>query len=180
MALSGCATVGTPNADLPSPSSPMSAKDEAAFDNGADFVSDPGGLQGQWFATWQDDLDLRFEHSDLIAVIGVGSIARSEADAEAEPTFVLVPEAEQVFRGSLPEDLTLVSTKGGPGYASLERGQTRLLSEPFVLFVKWAADAEGRVEARFHLSPKAGEVQRQLDTRYGAANGDTKIVRHVN
>lgn len=155
----------------------MTARDMLAFDSGADFVSEPAGLSGRWFDDWERLLSDRLDRADIIAIVDVASVANSQSAAEAQ-TVSLVPTPVEVLKGSWPDDITLVSSEADAGRASVARSESRLLSESFVLFIKWA-DEDGDVVPRWHLSPAEGEVRRLARLRYGDGAA-TRVVRHVN
>lgn len=155
----------------------MTARDHAAFDGGADFVSDPAGLSGRWFDDWEALLNHRLDRADLVAIVDVTSVALSGSGGDAE-TVSLVVEPVSVLTGSWPDDITLVSTDGDTGRASVARSESRLLEGPLMLFVKWAAKG-GDVVPRWHLAPAEGAVAHAAEVQFRGAS-DTRVVRHIN
>ncbi|MDD9940356.1 MAG: hypothetical protein OXU20_04740 [Myxococcales bacterium] len=175
----GCASGPSP-APGPRPSSPLTQQDLALFDDGVDFVSDPAGLSGGWLQAWKTELDGRLARADVVAIVGIASVSRSEQGQDGRRKFVLSPRTERVVKGNWPDGAPLVSSQGGPGFASLLRGQQRVLEGKYVLFAKWTTAEDGSVLPRWHLSRVGGAVMELMAQRLGVGPERTVVIRRTN
>lgn len=149
-----------------SPTSPFEDVDHVLFDNGIDFVEDPAALSGSWRADIERELRQRITRSDVVAQIRVDTVV-VERDPEGAKKLVLSTAVGEKWRGVIDEELPLSVGPSQPGYAALDRAQPRLLEGQFVLFLKWAEDASGKVVARFHLAPASEPVVEAVKAALG-------------
>jgi hypothetical protein len=139
------------------PTSPFTADDGNLFEDAVEFVSDPNSLTGRWRDDWDRDLKGRVDRSDLIALVTISAL-QTQIDPQQRTTFRLSAQIENKMKGKAPDDLTLVVAEDAPGYASIDAGRQRLLSEHFIVFVKWYAKPDGTVSSHWHLSIASADV----------------------
>ncbi len=142
--------------------SPFTAEHATAFENGIDYIDDPSILEGQWLRSWEEEIDRRVSLSDAIALITVTTL-RQDVDLDRRSTYRLIAHVDRQRHGEVPDDLALVVRQGDAGFPSVDGDESRILNQRFVLFVKWA-DQDGRVVARWHLSPAAERIVRRVNT----------------
>lgn len=136
------------------------------FDDGADLIDNPEGLQGRWLSEWGADVSERLAEADWVATGKVTTI-HVEVDPENRATYHVVFQVDRALKGEPPRrELSLSSRKGAAGYASLEQHRGHLLDRGFVAFVRYASDTGARVP-HFHLMPPSGPVLRAVE-RYDA------------
>jgi hypothetical protein len=147
------------------PTSPMTADDEAAFENGIDYVETPSHLEGQWYRTWTDEVDRRVGRADAIAILRVRTI-RVDTDLARRTTYRLHAETERELRGDLPREVELLVSEEHMGYPSVHGNDRRILDHVFLAFLKWAPAEEGAPPmARWHLSPSSDDVVEWVEGR---------------
>ena len=166
-------------------SSPFLDSHESMFENGMDMVRDPDALDGSWLGAWQDELDNRVTHADVVALVTVRTL-RTDVDLDRSETFRIIASVERAYLGEAGEELTLTVSENERGYGTVENNQRRLLDEQFIVFVKWQQTDEG-VRARWHLSPAteavAIETRRLLESRRQVRQNDGSrrtVVVHRN
>lgn len=139
------------------PFSKLTAQDVALFEDGVDFVAEPGALTGAWADDAARELRGRVERGDLVATVTVSTL-QTQIDPQQRTTFRLSIQVLETLKGKAPADLALVAAQDAVGYATLEPARSRLLSERFVAFVKWYEKPDGTVGAHFHLSIASQDV----------------------
>lgn len=150
----------------------------ALFDDGADLIENPEGLQGRWRSDWEADLDERLAEADWVATGKVATI-HVEVDPENRATYHLVFKIDRTLKGEPPGgELSLGSREGAAGYASLQQHRSHLLNRGFVAFVRYVNDAGTRVP-HFHLMPPSGAILRAVE-RHDAKRDPhrVKIIEH--
>lgn len=159
--IAACATA-SPNS-VPTTGTPMSAEDRVLFDDGVDFVGDPGVLEGRWRDDWSSELDARVTGADVVAYVQVRAL-RTDLDLERRTTYRLLIDEVDTIVGELPEELALASVEGDGGYITIEGNEDRILEQELVLFLKWEQEAPGaQVRARWHLSPHTEAVTARVE-----------------
>ena len=138
-------------------SGPFLSSDATLFDDGVDFVEDPGRLRGSWLGDFHDSLRRRIERADTIAVVRVEALGEG-TDTSGGTTHVLSVSVEDTLKGELPDNATLASEPQSPGFGTIERAHSRLLHGRFTVFLRWYERAEDVVAGHFHLSPATNEV----------------------
>jgi hypothetical protein len=143
------------------PSSDFTEEHARYFEDGFDFVKEPGELDGQWLQDWQKELEKRVNLSDAIAVVTVTTL-RTDVDPDRKTDYRVIANIESRLFGLLPDDeLTLEVHEQSEGYNSVHDNQRQYLNRRFVAYVKWYEDDEGDVAAHWHLSPASeGIVER--------------------
>lgn|SRR5690554_3148587 len=136
---------------------PFTAVEEALFDSGVEFVDDPSHLSGRWREEWERDLAGRVERADLIYIGGVES-SREGQDGSGRPFLDLTTAVDNVLKGKQGRYLDLRARDRDAGFMGLARSGERLYESPFIVFVKWSDEGDGRVRARFHLAYASGFV----------------------
>jgi hypothetical protein len=142
-------------------SGPFTEEHAIAFENGVDTISDPTILQGAWLRSWEEDLDRRVSLADAIALVTITTV-RQDLDLDRRETYRLVARVDERRHGPVPDEVTLVVRQGEPGFDTVRGHERRLLNQRFVAFLKWVED-QGRVVARWHLSPGAEGVVRRVN-----------------
>lgn len=137
--------------------SPFSSEDEALFDSGLEFVDDPTHLSGRWREDWERDLAGRVSKADLIYIGGVDS-SREGQDGTGRPFLDLTTRVDQVLKGKEGRSLALRARDRDQGFIGLVRAGERLYGSPFIIFVKWSDEGDGKTRARFHLAYASGFV----------------------
>ena len=140
---------------------PFTAEHEPAFENGIDMVRDPEGLGGGWFASWEEELDRRVSLADVVALVRVQTV-RHDTDLERRDTLRLVSEVEREFLGELDDEMTFSVAEGETGFGTVQSNERHLLDVQFFAFVKWKREDDGRIVARWHLSPASDAVARRV------------------
>lgn len=135
---------------------PFTAEHELLFENGLDMVRDPEALGGNWFTTWERELDARITHADVVALVTVRAV-RTDTDLERRDTFRLVNRVDRTYLGDLDEEVTLSVAESEAGYGTVETNERRLLDAQFIAFIKWQ-DGESGVRSRWHMSPATEAV----------------------
>jgi hypothetical protein len=161
--------------------SPMSEDELRVFDHGVDFVDDPEILAGQWRRSWSDDLQARVGSADLILLTRINS-AQATRIPDVGPSYRLDTAPDSALFGT-SADIDLVSAEDDSGYSSIDRNQPRLLTNDFVLFVKWYQAEGGTIGAHWHLSPATEAVLSRVrflidSRRTPAANQPRRIIRN--
>lgn len=128
------------------------------FENGLDLIRDPAGMEGSWLETWEQELDSRVTHADLVLLVTVRTI-RQDTDLDRRDTFRLIVHVDRKLLGDVEEELTLVTRQPDAGFQTVETNERRLLDQQFIAFVKWQRDeATQEILPRWHLSPATDAV----------------------
>jgi hypothetical protein len=164
------------------PSSPFTEKHAKYFEDGIDFIREPGILEGQWFKDWEADLKKRIAYSDYIAVVTV-KILRTDLDLDRKSSFRLITEVDRRLQGvSVGKELTLIVHESQDGYASVEDKASNILNLKFVAYVKWYENDKGEVAAHWHLSPASDAVvlrtEEIIQERLDAKRLQRRVVIH--
>lgn len=123
------------------------------FEDGFDFVREPGALEGQWLENWQREINNRVAYSDFIATVTVTTL-RTDVDPERRTSFRVVASVERTLYGGVPDsEIELTVDENAVGYASVKDNQQQFLNQVFVAYLKWYEKADGGVAAHWHLSP---------------------------
>ncbi|MCA9610910.1 MAG: hypothetical protein KC619_35190 [Myxococcales bacterium] len=137
---------------------PFTDEHEPLFENGLDLIRDPAGMEGSWLETWEQELDARITHADLVLLVRVQTI-RQDTDLDRRDTFRLIVHVDRKYLGEVEDELTLVTREDDGGFQTVESNERRLLDEQFIAFVKWQRDEETlEVIPRWHLSPATDAV----------------------
>jgi hypothetical protein len=159
--------------------SPFTEEHATAFENGVDYIDNPTVLQGSWRASWEDDIDRRVSLADAIALVTVTTL-RHDVDLDRRETYRLIAHVDQRRYGVSPDEVALTVRQGDAGFDTVRGNEGRLLNQRFVAFLKWVEE-EGRVVARWHLSPASERVVRRvgslLDRRLPSGERRRVIVR---
>lgn len=83
--IAGCGSTAHPQT-IATVSSPMTAQDEAVFEDGLDMVRDPRVLEGPWLTSWEDELDQRVTRADIVALVTVRTLRTDSIWTGAGPT----------------------------------------------------------------------------------------------
>lgn len=129
------------------------------FDDAADFIEDPGDLQGNWATGYQGELRGRVDESDLICRVHITTI-NEDISVDGHRRKHLLARVTSVLRGdSPPEDrLHLTVDEGSAGFDAVDRAERRLFNGRYVAFVRWYEDEDGQVRSHWHLSPNSSAV----------------------
>lgn len=163
---------------------PFLPEHQAMFENGLDMVRDPEALGGAWLGEWQEDLDERVTHADVVALVTVRTL-REDVDLDRNETYRLIAEVDRAYLGELDDEITLIVAQDEPGYGTVENNERQLLDTQFVAFIKWEETEDG-LRARWHLSPAteavAVETRRLLAERRNVRTSGTRrtVVVHRN
>lgn len=145
----------------PEPTTPFTDAHAAVFEDGLDMVTDPSVLEGSWLDSWSQDVDARVTMADVVALVTIRTL-RTDLDLERTETYRLVAHVDEVYLGEdVGEELVLSVREGEGGFGTVRNNERRILDSQFLVFVKWARE-EGRVRARWHLSPAAEPVARYV------------------
>ena len=137
---------------------PFTAETRALFEDGVDFVADPGVLDGQWRENWARELDERVSEADIVARVTVHTV-RTDTDLDRRTTYRLLVNEDQAYLGSLPADIQLTTDEAAPGFGTVSGNERRILNQPFVLFLKWERPLDAAAALpRWHLSPSTEPV----------------------
>ncbi|MFG0241330.1 MAG: hypothetical protein ACF8R9_00955 [Phycisphaerales bacterium JB054] len=143
-------------------SSPFTIEHEAVFENGIDLVRDPRILEGQWLETWEEQLEQRIAMADVVALVTVRTL-RTDVDLQRRHTYRLITDVDRVYVGErVGDELTLIVREGESGFGTVRTNERHLLDNQYLVFLKWAEDEDGRVRARWHLSPASEQVALRL------------------
>lgn len=166
--------------------SPFTDEHAEVFEDGVDFIADPGHLEGRWRQDWSRDLDRRVSWSDLIARVTIHTL-RTDTDLDRVNTYRLIAEVDETLWGEPPEDeLTLTVREGEAGYGTIEGNDRRILNQPFVLFLKWYDAPDGNVRPHWHLAPATepvtARVEYLIENRLRAPDerADERVIVHEN
>ncbi|MFW6050541.1 MAG: hypothetical protein ACODAU_05170 [Myxococcota bacterium] len=141
--------------------SAFTEEDAEVFEDGIDFVADPGGLQGPWQESWEKDLQRRVSRADVVATVTVRAI-QGDVDLDRQETIRLVVDVDEELLGDAPSsELELEVAEGQEGFESVQGNDRRVLNQPFVAYVKWYRDASGEVRPHWHLAPATPSVVQQ-------------------
>jgi hypothetical protein len=181
------ASCGAPPVTVATVSSPMTPELEPLFENGVDLVRDPRVLEGAWLESWEDELDRRTGHSDVIALVTIETL-RTDVDLERRRTFRLIGRVDRTLLGAnVGSEIVFVVRETQAGFGTVETNERSILDGQFVAFVKWARDeSDGEVRARWHLSPAtdavSSRVRSQLGARRNASEDDPRrrVIVHEN
>lgn len=152
------AACGGPQETVAVVSSPFTSEHEAIFEDGIDLVRDPRVLEGQWLSSWEDELARRVGFADVVALVTIQTL-RTDLDLERRRTYRLITHVDRVYLGErVGEEIVLTVREGEGGFGTVETNEGQLLDRQYIVFLKWAEDAEGVVRARWHLSPATDQV----------------------
>lgn len=158
--------------------SPFSARDAELFDDAADYLTDPAGLQGAWAESWSRDVDDRTKGANVVAIVKVTTIV-SDVDLAQHKGIRLVPEVSRPLKGTLPADTGLRVSEGRPGYVSVDSNRSQLMADEYVLFLKWYDTPDKTVAAHWHLAPASPPVIERIEKALGTgAPTKSHIVIH--
>jgi hypothetical protein len=133
--------------------SEFTSEDAELFEDGFDFVKEPGALEGQWLDDWQKEIKARVANSDFIAVVTVTTL-RTDVDLDRQVSYRVVGDIERRLYGDLSDsEIELTTDKKAIGYASVKDNQDSILNRVFVAYVKWYENEDGEVAGHWHLSP---------------------------
>ena len=159
------------------------------FDNGVDYVTDPEGLGGEWFAQWERTLRALAQLADAVTVVRVEAV-RLDVSPEGRRLVRLLCTPEQMLWGRLPEDqkegLTLTVSERQDAFGTVEGRDDALLGRRFVAFLRYVPGDQGNVTIRWHLAAAGGAVlrrtqawlqereeRRRRTSRYEARHGES-------
>lgn len=152
------AACGGPQETVAVVSSPFTSEHEAIFEDGIDLVRDPRVLEGQWLSSWEDELARRVGFADVVALVTIQTL-RTDLDLERRRTYRLITHVDRVYLGErVGEEIVLTVREGEGGFGTVETNEGQLLDRQYIVFLKWAEDADGVVRARWHLSPATDQV----------------------
>lgn len=149
------------------------------FDDAADFIANPGDLEGTWATDYAVELRGRVDAADLICRIHVNTV-REDIAVEGARRKHLLATVTSAMHGVAPPDerLYLTVDEGSGGFDTIDRNVQRILDNRFVAFVRWYEDDEGALRAHWHLSPATpevvGAVRAALEERESATPEPTK------
>jgi hypothetical protein len=129
------------------------------FDDAADFIENPGDLQGDWATSYQADLRGLVDEADLICRIHVTTINEDIA-IDGHRRKHLLTRITSTLRGTAPaeDQLDLNVDEGSAGFDSVDRSERRLFNGRYVAFVRWYEDENGQLQSHWHLSPGTNAV----------------------
>jgi hypothetical protein len=168
--LSACSSTGT----QVRPRGPWSPELAQFFDDAADFIEDPGDLQGAWSADYARELQGRVDEADLICRAEVRTV-NEDISVDGHRRKHLLMQVTSVLYGEAPEDnrLHISVGEGSSGFDTIDRSERRLISNHFIAFIRWYEDDDGSVRAHWHLSPATrplvAMVRRAITERQEAA-----------
>lgn len=132
--------------------------DAPLFDHAVDLVEAPVLLAGEWGGAFER----RVSRADLIAVVRVSSLSSDFISRRS--AYRLTVKVKNRLKGSSSKELVLRVGDDQPGYQSVRVNEDQLLHNPFVAFIKWAANPESsELIAHWHLSPDSEEVREKID-----------------
>ena len=143
------------------PQAPWDPELAPFFDDAADFIADPGGLEGSWATDYAGELRGRVDAADLIARVLVTTV-REDISIDGTRRKHLVMQVTSVLDGQEPPEarLQVAVDEGSAGFDTVDRNVRRLLANRFVAFVRWYEDDEGTLRSHWHLSPASPQVIR--------------------
>lgn len=143
--------------------SEFTAEHAAVFEDGMDFVEDPTTLEGRWREDWSNDLEQRVIDADLISVVTI-TYVRTDTDLDRRNTYRIVAEIGRNLFGKPPEqELTLTVREGETGFGTIEGNERRILTRPFIAFIKWYRADDTRIRPHWHLAPASNPVVRRTE-----------------
>ncbi len=147
------------SSNTPRPRAPWEPELAQFFDDAADFIEDPGDLQGNWATSYQSELRGRVDEADLIARVHITTINEDIA-IDGHRRKHLIARVTSVLRGDAPPDdrLILSVDEGSAGFDTVDRSERRLFNGRYVAFVRWYEDEDGTVKSHWHLSPGSRAV----------------------
>ena len=147
--------------------SPFTEEDAEIFDNAVDFIESPDMLRGDWGNDLLYRLQRRVDRSDLIAVIRV-PVLNTNTNLDRERAYHLDVAVEKRLRGNPPDHLALRVGEEERGFGSIRSAEERILSERFLVFLKWTWDpVEEQRTARWHLSLASEAMQTTVSSMLG-------------
>lgn len=156
---------------------PFTDEHAAVFDNSVDYIGNPGILEDNWLDQWETELRERVRLADAVALVRITTL-REDFDLDRHQTYRLVGRVEDRAYGAIPDEVTLVVRQTDAGFGTVDGNTNRILEVQFLAFVKWV-DEDGRIGARWHLSPAAdtviGRVNSLVD-RYHTPEEDRRTV----
>lgn len=182
------AACGGASAPVQPTTTPFMAAHEAVYENGVDMVRDPEGLGGAWLHSWEDELDQRVSHADIVALVTIRTF-RTDIDLDRRETYRLIAHPERVYFGELTDDIQLTVAEGEAGYGTVGNNQRQILDQQFIAFIKWEERENADPRARWHLSMASDQIatrvrsllSRRRDvtvTEDGGARG--RVIVHEN
>ncbi|MGB8222542.1 MAG: hypothetical protein WCF10_08135 [Polyangiales bacterium] len=153
-----CWGIGCASTSSNVPSSDFRSTDVALFDDAIDLVDAPVIVEGQWTGGFER----RVSRADLIAAVHVGSL--SSDLVKRRSAYRLNVKVGERLKGSSSHEIVLRVRDDDPGYESIRVNEDRLLSHPWIAFVKWEADSKSpELIAHWHLSPDSPAVRDKVD-----------------
>ncbi len=153
---------------------PLSVQEQALFEHGIDWISSPTALQGQWKEQWDEELRRRVRDADLIATCVVSTL-RTDTDHDQRMVHRMSVKLNESYKGEFDtRDIELKVSDDQPGFASVDASKDRVLDRSFVVFVRWAPNARGKVQAHFHLITKSTEIIDEIARWLGQTERETR------
>lgn len=150
--------LGCAGASSNAPASDFVSSDVALFDHAVDFVDAPVIVEGQWSGAFER----RVGRADVIAVVRVDSL--SSDLVKRRSAYRIAVRVRDWLKGTASSEITLRVRDDQPGYQSVRANEERLLHDPFVVFVKWEAEAgSSELTAHWHLSPDSAAVRDKIE-----------------
>ncbi len=141
------------------PQAPWEPELAEFFDDAADFIQNPGDLQGAWSTGYSRELQGRVDEADLICRVTVSTL-NEDINVEGHRRKHLLMGITSVLYGEEPEGrrLHLSVDEGSAGFDTIDASERRLLDNQFVAFVRWYEDEDSAVRGHWHLSPGTRSV----------------------
>lgn len=140
----------------------LTAEDVELFDHAVDFIESPAMLHDDWGGNTLARLQRRIERADVIAVVRIPAV-NTNIDLDRRRAYHLNVNVQKKLRGNAPRDLALGVHENQRGFASVTSAEERVMSEPFLLFLKWGWDAETEErQPHWHLSLASEQMQRAV------------------
>lgn len=132
---------------------PFTALDDSAFDSSVELIADPRSLEGEWREGWERDLRTLTTRADLIVVGRIDAVF-TEMGPEQVRRFRLVFRGKRVLWGDAPEHplLQLWASPEQNGFGSLGDQEGSITSTDWIVFLRFKANARGKVEGRWRLA----------------------------
>jgi len=158
IAVVACCGIGCASTSINVPSTDFRSTDVALFDDAMDLVDTPVIVEGQWSGAFER----RVGRSDLIAVVHVDSL--SSDLVKRRSAYRLNVRVAERLKGSSSNEIALRVRDDESGYQSIRVNEDRLLSHPWVAFVKWERGSKSAEPiAHWHLSPDSAAVRDKVD-----------------
>lgn len=164
--LAVCLLPGCGGASGSASTTPWADEDTALFQNAIDHYEPFDGGGGQWGDTWRNALTARVGRADRVAVIAVRAI-HTGVDLDGNSTFRIAAEVQELLAGADGGgEFTLEAREGGPGFRAVQRSENRLLTGPYVAFLRFQELPDGP-ELHWHLSHATPFVRSQVEEALG-------------